>query len=118
MQLRATFDLGSQERESGGSSWWRGAALIARYQVNGRVAAAGRAEYYSDPDQVIISTGQSYGVRVWGGSLNTDVALTPRLLWRIELRSLSAHDPLFPDRSRRGLATTDPVIVTSLALTF
>jgi hypothetical protein len=118
MQLRATFDLGSQERASGGSSWWRGGALIARYQINGHVAAAGRAEYYSDPDQVIISTGHSYGVRVWGGSLNTDVALTPRLLWRIELRSLSAHDPLFPDRSSRGLATTDPVCVTSLALTF
>ena len=118
MQLRATFDLGSQQRLGGGSGWWRGAALIARYQVNDRVASAGRAEYYSDPEQVIITTGQSYGVRVWGGSVNTDVALSPRLLWRIELRSLSAHDPLFPDRSRRGLATTDPVIVTSLALTF
>ncbi|HEX8945968.1 MAG TPA: porin [Gemmatimonadaceae bacterium] len=118
VQLRATFDLGSQQRQGGGSSWWRGAALLARYQLSPRVAAAGRIEYYSDPEQVIVITGHPYGVRASGGSLNADVALAARLLWRIEFRTLSARDPLFPDRSRRGLATTDPVIVTSIALTF
>jgi hypothetical protein len=120
LQLRGTFDYGTQQRKSGGGhAVWRGWATIARYQASPTLAVATRGEGYSDPEQVIVLTGQGYGLRATGWSVNTDVVPHPRLLWRTEWRGLSARDPLFPARSKvGGLAKDDPLLVTSLALTF
>lgn len=122
LQLRGTFDYGSQRRVGSGevgNGAWRGYAAIARYQVHPRAVVALRAEGYSDPEQIIVSTGQPYGLRASGWSLNVDVSPQPRVLWRTEGRLLSGANPLFPSaRDAGGLATRDPVVVSSLALTF
>lgn len=120
LQLRGTVDYGTERRsDAGGNAAWRGYAAIARYQPGPRVALAVRAERYSDPEQVIVTTGQSYGLRASGWSVNADVAPHPRMLWRTECRVLTARDPVFPSRrDASGLATRDPVLVSSLALTF
>ena len=120
LQLRGTYDYGTQQRaDSDGRAAWRGYALLARLKTSAVTALAARVEGYSDPEQVIVATGHPYGLRAAGASLNVDVAPAPRLLWRVELRSVAAHDPLFPSRqAASGLARTDPFVVTSLALTF
>lgn len=118
-QVRGTVDYGIQRRLTGGHSVWRGYAAVARYAVSSRFAVAGRAEAYADPDQVIVLTGRTYGLRASGWSLNADVAPQSRLLWRSEVRWLTDRDPIFPARREQsGVARRDPLIVTSLALTF
>lgn len=118
--VRGTLDYGTQRRPGGGASAWRGWAAVARYAVTPRVTVAGRWEGYSDPDQVIVTTGRPFGLRVGGGSLNVDVAPAPHLLWRTELRGLRAKDALFTHRG--GVVTrasrSDTFVVTSVALTF
>lgn len=118
--LRATLDHGTQERANGnGSDNWNGYSLLARLQATPKIAVAGRFEGYSDPDQVIVGTGQDTGLRATGGSVNVDVIPISKFLWRTELRFLKARDPLFPDRDAPGgLAKDNTLLVTSLALTF
>ena len=122
LQLRGTFDYGLQHRapSAGGTGYWNGWAVIARYQLAPTVAAAGRVERYSDPEQIIVTTGLPLGLRVSGESINVDVAPASRLLWRTELRVLEAPDPVFTHGG--GILTSDSrhdtFIVTSVALTF
>lgn len=120
LQFRATYDYGEQQRGAGrGSAGWRGYAVLARVQPSRTTAVAARVEGYSDSEQVIVPTGHPYGLRATGASLNVDVTPAPRLLWRAELRTLAARDPLFPSRrDQSGVARNDPFVVTSLALTF
>ncbi len=122
LQLRGTFDYGVQKRPAsiGGSGYWNGWAAIARYQLSGLAALGGRLERYSDPEQIIVTTGLPYGLRVAGESVNIDISPAPRILWRTELRALRAQDPIFTHGggtvsldSRR-----DAFVVTSVALTF
>jgi hypothetical protein len=120
LRLRGTLDYGTQQPAGGaGSAAWRGYAALVRYQLRPRAALALRAEGYSDPEQIIVATGRSYGLRASGWSLNADITPQPRLLWRTEGRLLIVRDPLFPSRrDASGLSTRDPVVVSSLALTF
>ncbi len=119
--LRATYDYGWQHRADGsGSAYWRGWAGIAQWRFSPLLAAAARVEGYSDPEQVIVATGQPFGLRATGGSFNVDVTPAARVLWRLELRGLRDPDPLFTHGA--GMVTSssnhDVVLVTSAALTF
>ena len=121
LQLRGTLDYGVQRRAPavGGSASWTGWAVIARYQLAPAVAVAARGESYSDPEQVIVATGKPFGLRVAGASLNVDVALAKRLLWRTELRALRDRDPLFvAERATPTSTRHDTFMVSSVALTF
>lgn len=120
LQLRGTLDVGTQRHADGnGTGSWNGYAALARYQLSPRIALAGRVEGYSDPDQFIVTTGEPYGLRATGASLGVDVAPMPKLLWRGEVKWLSAHDPLFPNQSAANdLSSHDVAVVSSLALTF
>ncbi len=120
LQLRGTFDYGQQKRAAAGTATWTGWAAIARYRVTTPVAVALRGEGYSDPEQVIVETGRPFGLRVVAASLNVDVAPAPRLLWRTELRTIEARDPLFTHSSGRvdRASRHDRYVVSSMALTF
>jgi hypothetical protein len=78
----------------------------------------GRLERYADPDGAIVTTGTPNAFRVTSGSLGVDVATVPGVVWRMELRGLSARDPIFPKHASSGLAKQDGFVVSSLALTF
>ena len=114
-----TFDYGTQRRApaSGGSSWWGGAA-IAKLQLNSTTSVSARLERYVDPDGVIVTTGTPNAFRVSGGSLGIDVAPFAGAVWRSEVRSYRARDPIFPMHGSSGLARDDGFVVSSLALTF
>jgi hypothetical protein len=119
LQLRGTVDLGTQRNASGvGAGTWNGYAVLARYKVSPRVAIAGRVEGYSDPHQLIVDTGEPYGLRATGTSLGVDVAPVPAMLWRSEIKWLAAKNPLFPNQAANDdLSRHDVALVSSLALT-
>jgi hypothetical protein len=117
--LSAALDYGRQPRlaAGAGTASWRGFAVVARRALTPTLAVAGRWEGYSDPEQVIVATGQAEGLRAMGGSVNVDVALHPKALWRTEARTLGARSALFPARDG-AFERRDLVLVTALALTF
>lgn len=110
-----TFDFGSQDLGDKTGRWY-GTSLIARVKATSTVALVGRVERYDDSDQVLVVTGVRDPFKASGGSLGVDAALAPRMLWRTELRGLSASGRIFPGRDAR--TSVNAFVVSSLALTF
>lgn len=98
--LIAGFDIGAQQKEKGSSDYnvWYSPVLIGKYALNDKLAIAARAEYYSDKNVVIISTGTPNGFQTFGYSLNLDVHIMEHVLWRLEARTFNSRkDEIFLD---------------------
>lgn len=78
---------------------WYSPVLIAKYNATDRVSIAARAEYYSDKNGVIISTGTTNGFKSSGLSANIDYTLQENTVWRIEARTLSTREKIFERRN-------------------
>ena len=87
--LIAGVDIGAQqapeERADGWDIWWT-TALIGRAQWQEWFATGVRAEYYQDPDQVIVFTGIDEGIQTFGASLNLDFLVDQTAMVRLEGR--------------------------------
>lgn len=85
----AGLDTGMQRTPDGAEKewdiWWTAAAL-ARVNLTNVVATGARVEYFHDPGQVIIVTGNPNGIRTLGASLNLDFALAESAVFRLEGR--------------------------------
>lgn len=118
--LIAGFDIGAQQTTKGGSDYhvWYSPVLIARYAPTEKLAFAARAEYYSDENGLIISTGTPNGFQTFGYSVNMDVRVTENVLWRLEARTFnSQRDNIFLDRNQ--IASRNNYFVgTSLSVSF
>lgn len=106
----------SGQRAGTGAYVWYTPVVIARWATSSRTYLAGRVEYYSDPNGVIIATGTPNGFQTWGYSLNYDYAILPNALFRIEGKVYSSKDPLFDTGS--SLSRTNTSLTTSLAVSF
>jgi hypothetical protein len=85
----ADYDVGVEQRSLNSNTYnmWQGASVIARYIWSPKIATAVRGEYYSDPQQIIISTGTNAKyIDVLGTSLNIDYQPAKNVMWRIEGR--------------------------------
>lgn len=114
------FDLGAQQKSKGASSYsiWYSPVLILRYAPIDKLALSARVEYYSDRNQVIVTTGTTNGFQTMGYSLNLDVKIHENALWRIEGRSFnSPQDFIFTDRNRVS-SRYNNFVGTSLSLAF
>jgi hypothetical protein len=117
LAVSGTVDYGVQKAPTGRPDAWYGWAVLGQWRLSQRTALGGRLEQYADPDQVIVATAHPYGLRAGGASLNVDVAPEPTLLFRTELRGLSAADPLFPARdASAGLSKRDWLLVASVSM--
>jgi hypothetical protein len=112
-QWQGQVDVGHQA-----SSDWYGLVAIVRQPVTSRVAVVGRVERYSDPEQVIISTGEAPGFVGNGASLGLDVQIDAGVRWRSELRGIRTTARLFPEGQSRRPTGTNGVLVTSLSVAF
>ena len=112
-QWQGQVDVGHQA-----ASDWYGLVAIVRQPVTPRVALVGRVERYSDPDQVIISTGEEPGFVGNGASLGLDVQIDAGVRWRSELRGIHTTARLFPEGQSQRPTATDGVLVTSLSIAF
>ncbi len=112
------FDIGAQQKIKGSANYniWYSPVLIARYSPYDKVNIAARAEYYNDPNQVIIGTGTTNGFQTYGYSLNVDYLVTNKLMCRIEGRGFSSKDKIFILDNKSS--NKNYFITTSLAVSF
>lgn len=116
--LTAGLDIGAEQKAKNSKEYhcWYSPVLIGRLQLSTRSKLAGRVEYYSDKNGVIISTGTANGFKTWGYSINYDLSFHRNAVWRIEARNLRSKDNIFetgnsPVRNRF-------LFTTSLAVSF
>lgn len=96
-KILAGFDIGVQQKEKNGQAYsnWYAPLIMGQYALSDRWRIAARAEYYCDRDGVIIPTETTNGFQTWGYSTNLDYQITPEVLWRLEVRSLTSKDAIF-----------------------
>ncbi len=118
--LIAGFDIGAEQKSKGSDAYnlWYSPVLIAKFSASNKVSFAARAEYYSDENQVIISTGTPNGFQTFGYSLNIDIQVMQNFLWRLEARTFnSQRDKIFTDVSGNN-ANENYFIGTSMNISF
>jgi hypothetical protein len=115
--VAAQVDVGRQvQNYERGDAWWWGTALMAQYKITPKIALAGRAEYFNDPHQAIISSVTDRHFDASGLSANIDFEIFKNLLWRNEFRVLlGQHDIFLGDKDNTD---QDKFFVTSLSYSF
>ncbi|MDX5418877.1 MAG: porin [Hymenobacteraceae bacterium] len=114
--LIAGFDIGIQQQSKGISRYntWYSPVVIAQYKMSETWAIAGRAEYYSDRNEVIISAPGTNGFKATGLSANADYTPSPNIVCRLEARWLKSQDDIF----EKGSSYTDSnfALISSIAI--
>lgn len=99
------FDIGSDKGINNKYSIWYSPVLILRKTINDHFTVALRGEYYSDKNQIIISTNSTNGFQTSGYSTNLDYKINDRLQFRVEGKLLNSKDKFFND-SRNNYSFT------------
>ncbi|GAB4055216.1 porin [Spirosoma litoris] len=118
------FDIGADRKPIGvnnqrvgaGSYVWYSPVAIVRYSISDAFKLAGRVEYYSDKNGVIIATGTPNGFQTWGYSVNADYFILPNAVFRLEGKVYDSQDAIFETKS--NLSKTNTSLTTSLAVSF
>ncbi len=79
----AGFDIGTQQ-QNGELAKWLTPVFISKYKIKSKNTIALRAEYFKDPNNIIINN--SIGTDIVGMSLNYDYDITPQCKWRTEVK--------------------------------
>ena len=112
------FDIGAEQKMKGSEQYniWYSPNVQMKYQLDNKWALAGRLEYYSDKNGVIISTGTPNGFQTFGYSLNVDYAVFKNVVFRTEARGFTSKDAIFVknDEFKKG----NFFITSSLAVWF
>lgn len=89
------FDIGTQKRTFAKTAIWYTPVIISKINLTSRSKLAGRLEYYSDQNQIIINTTTPNGYQTLGASINYDYQISPKVLWRVELKNYQSKDAIF-----------------------
>jgi len=99
-------DYGVQQTLANGLDSWVGLIASLKKRLGNKFALAGRGEYYSDPNAIILTD----GIKVSGISSNIDFNISKSTLLRIEARHFISPETIFslPDGglSQRNFALT------------
>ena len=76
----------------------------------------GRAEYYTDPGQVMVPTGTPHGLTTLGYSLGMDLMVMPDAFVRFEARTFHGVDATF--ESTHGSVRDNTCFTVSMAARF
>ncbi|HYF03243.1 MAG TPA: outer membrane beta-barrel protein [Patescibacteria group bacterium] len=116
VSLTAGADIGFQKNPGNSYDSWWGAVFIARMLFLKDFAIAGRAEYFSDPQGIVASTGTINNFQVFSASVNIDYAVRENILARLEGRIFNSKDKIY--RSRNSNSASDRFIAASMTITF
>ncbi|MEQ1746748.1 MAG: porin [Saprospiraceae bacterium] len=117
--LIAGLDTGWEENPilDSPTNFWFSPILIGRFAPSERVAVAGRIEYYSDPNGVMISTITEHGFRTLGLSTNLDLKISGNAIWRVEAKVFRSRDAIF-EKNNGTTGKTNAALTTALAVWF
>ena len=117
LEVITGFDIGVEQKAKGSSDYssWMAPAVLTHYQFNRHWGLGARIEYFSDPDEVIITTGTANGFRTFGFSANLDYQPFEAISCRIEGRFLSSEDAIFQGSGGQEY-NLNTAITTSLAI--
>lgn len=112
------MDAGTEEKTPSGNkrNTWYSPVVILQYAVSDKWKMAGRYEYYSDKNGVIIASNSPNGFQTNGYSMNVDHLPAGNVSLRLEARCLAAKEALFS----KGAGFTRSVffITSSIAVSF
>ena len=117
-ELTLGFDIGTEDKSvtGNGQNSWYSPVCILRYKISDKWSMAARGEYYSDKNEVIISTGTSHGFQTTGMSVNMDYFPVKNAVLRFGLCRLDSKDKIFEKTT--GMSNTNLLLSTSLAISF
>lgn len=110
-------DAGRQEARVG-AGWdsWAGALGIVKRRFTNSLTGVVRAEYYTDPEQVIVPTGTPHGLTTLGYSAGLDLQIMTDTYVRFEARTFHGVDAVF--ESIHGPVTDNTSLTVSMAARF
>lgn len=113
------FDIGVQQALPDSSVYdvWFSPVIIAQYNPLAKIQLAARAEYYQDPNGVIIPTDIPNGFKTVGLSANVDYLPLKNVMLRLEARTLNSKDNIFLNSDGEP-SDNNQFITTSLAVSF
>jgi hypothetical protein len=114
----AGLDVGFQQATPGSGNyeaWWSPVAIL-KYAWSPRWTTGLRAEYYHDPEQVIVTAPNPIGFKTTGLSINADYLPTENIALRLEGRWLGSTDPIFIADNQ--WVRTNFIVAASLAVRF
>ena len=91
------LDLGAQQKQAAKSQYdlWVAPIVMTRLRLHKKIHTALRGEYYSDPENVIISKSAFGKFKTYGFSINVDYQLFKNTLWRFEARTLRSKEDIY-----------------------
>lgn len=118
LSITAGLDIGIQQQKKDSAAFynWYTPQIILKYKINSIIGLAARAEYYSDKNEVIITTGTANGFQTLGYSMNIDYCPTKNLMLRLEGRMLQSKDAIFTLNNRQSFQNY--CLTSSLAFSF
>ncbi len=116
--LTAGFDYGMEQKSKGSSEYnkWYSPVIIAKVNFNNKWGVAGRWEYYSDENGVIIPTETPNGFKTTGYSLNLDYAPVSNALIRLEGKIYDSKDKIFVREV--NMVNHNAALTASIAVSF
>lgn len=108
--ITAGFDMGRDKFNLTSYGTWYAPVLIIKQRINEKTRIAFRGEYYSDPKQIIISTGTTNGFQTFGFSSNLDFELNSNIKFRVEGKMFHSKDKIFANGSNNYSLTTNMTI--------
>ena len=106
----AGFDIGRDKFNPTTYGTWYSPVLIIKQSINEKTRIAIRGEYYSDPKQIIITTGTTNGFQTFGFSSNLDYDLNDKIKCRIEGKMFQSKDKIFVNEINNYSITTNMTI--------
>lgn len=107
------FDIGTQKKPGTETAIWYTPVIISKINLNQKSKIAGRLEFFSDQQQTLITTSTSNGYQTIGASINYDYQISPKVLWRSELKRYNSKDAIFryTQNSKEQTSATMALIV-------
>jgi hypothetical protein len=106
LSLGAEINYGLQrhtlERDTARTAYMASGLIVAQYQLIKLLAIYGRAEYFSDPDQILTGKQLSLGRYLYGGTLGFELTLYKNVSFSAESRYLLCDRSIFRQGSTYG----------------